>query len=299
MWQTYALGAVLTAAAESVFDKAAVVKNVQIDGLVASFWRPFLYTLLTILIGLTGVLGSLTFFFHWSLFVMAIFGACTSLFYTYLLKRVELTNIASVAYLAPIVLLFIDTHIAGAALAGSQMVGIMLLVLGGIGFALDGRSFRFKKELTWSVWGIFLFNLTYGWADAYLFKYLNEAHGVNGVSFFSSLWLLCSLYMLLLLLWQRKLHLMVNRTARVFITQAAAGKSFDAVNSVLWAQALTLAAVSQVSAFDATYPLILFLLIVVVQGLFKVPLGERIDSERAWWKVGATVLLVAGGYLAS
>ncbi|MDB4992193.1 MAG: hypothetical protein JWL75_438 [Parcubacteria group bacterium] len=297
MWQLYTLGAIAAEAIETIFDKAAIVRNVRIDSLVASFWRAFLFTVCTALIGVIGIAGPLHPFFHWSLILMALIGSCTSLTYTYVLKRVEITNISSIAYLAPVLLLFIDTNIAGTHLEQNQIIGVLLLVLGGIMFTLDMKTFRFKKELSWVVWLIFLFNLAYGAAEAYLFKHLNSAYGVDGVSFFSSFWLLSSIYILILVIVKGKLPLVFARSNRVFIAQTSVGKSFDAITTILWAQALTLAAVSQVSSFSSIYPLMLLIFVLLIQGALRIPLGERVDRSRLGWKVVATGFLVLGGFL--
>lgn len=297
MWQLYAFGAILTAAGENVIDKAAIVQNVAIDFFIASFWRPFMFFVAISVIGLLGFIGPLHFFFHWSILLIAPFGVGTALFYTYLLQKVELTSINAAAYLVPILFLLIDTRIAHVGLTGIEIAGILLLVLGGIGFAVDATTLRFKEELDWRIWAVFAFNIAWGGTEAYLFKYLNGAYGVNGVSFFATLWLVCSALLLALVVLKGRLGLLFSRASRVYVAQSTLSKSCDALNSVLWAQAITLAAVSQVSAFESLYPLVLFGSIVFVQVILRIPLKEKFSSAHLGWKAFATVLLVVGGFL--
>jgi hypothetical protein len=120
---------------------------------------------------------------------------------------------------------------------------------------------------------------------------------VNGVSYYSSLWLLGTVSLLAIVLLQGKGHLLLDKTSRSYVPRVAVSKTCDAASSVLSAQALSLAAVSQVSAFDALYPLISFTLVVVAQGLFKMRLNEKLYPAHVVWKAGAVGLLVAGSVL--
>lgn len=170
---------------------------------------------------------------------------------------------------------------------------------GGIGFSLDAKTLRLKSELNKYVWGIFLFGLLWTGSQAYLFKYLNATYAVNGVSFFASMWLIVSVALFLVVIFRGKFRLLLNKPSRAYIKRASLSKSCDAVSTVLWAQALTLVAVSQVGALEAFYPLILFLLVVIVQSIFKINLNEQLDRKHLVWKIFATVCLVIGGYLIS
>lgn len=299
MWQLYALGAAVAAAAEMVIDKAALVRNVQVDFYVASFWRPLMFFVAVMLIGLTGILGPFQLFPHWGILLLAPFGILTALFYTYMMKHVELTSIEAAAYIAPFIFLFIDTHYVHASLKLIQILGICLLVIGGFVFTIDWKTWQFKPELDWRVWSMFLFGIAWSGAEAYLFKYLNASYAISGATFFGTLWFIVSICLLVPIIFLRKTRLLFAPSSVIYIAQSFASKSFDALCSVLWAQALIFAAVSQVSAFDAIYPLTLFILVLVVQGVFRISLKEKLDRSNLGWKVAATVLLVVGGFLVS
>lgn len=299
MWQVYVLGSLLASAGENVIDKAAIIKNVTIDLYVASFWRALMYFIAVSVIGLLGILGPLHFFFHWSIFLIAPFGICTSLFYTYMLQRIEVTSIGAVAYLTPLVFLFIDADVVHAGLSLYQGLGIALLVLGGVGFALDGETFRIKRGLDWCMWCIFLFNLAWAGVEAYLFKYLHTTYGLTGTSFFATLWLVCAALLVLVALCMGRAKQLFARTSLVYVSRTIPSKFCDGLSSVFWAQALTLAAVSQVSAFEALYPLVLFLAVAFVQLGLHIQLKETFSRLHFIWKTIATALLVLGGFLVS
>jgi drug/metabolite transporter (DMT)-like permease len=297
MWQFFELGALVTSATQDVVDKFAILRSESIDTFVASFHRTLFFLLATVVIGLLGLLGGLRLFFHWEVLLFVPFCVLSSILWTYLLRNVEVITIGAVFYLAPLLYLFIDTHLLGTHFSAKEITGIALLVGGGVAFSIDGDTFRPKRELTRAVWGALVLALFYNGAEAYLFKYLHASYDLNGVSFYASLWLLSTACLFALVLAQRKERLLVDRTARIYLPRIAVSKSCDAASSVLNAQALSLAAVSQVTAFDALYPLISFVLVVVVQGYFKMSLNEGFNRRQLPWKAFAVALLVAGSFL--
>jgi drug/metabolite transporter (DMT)-like permease len=300
MWQLYAFGSLVASAGENIIDKVSLVKNIAVDFLVASFWRSFFFFLITVLIGLLNFnFGPLHFSFNWLILLLAPIGVFSSIFYTYLLKKVEITSTTTFAYLAPILFLLIDSRVLHTVFSLRIIIGVILLAIGGVGFSINAKTRQFKPELTKSAWGMLLFNVFWAGCLAYFFKYLNMTEGLNGVSFFSSLWLVISLILLILICFKGKLSLLLTQSNRVYIKQAFLSKTFDAISTLLWAQALILVAVSRVSAFEALFPLILFILVAIAQSVFKLELQEKLDYENFILKVCATFCLVLGGFLVS
>jgi len=297
MWQFFELGSLFTSAAQDVVDKFAIVRNRSIDTLIASFYRTVFFFLATIVIGLLGFLGDLKFFLHWQMLLFAPLCVTSSLLWTYILRNIEVLTISAAFYLAPLLYLVVDTHLLAMHFTATQIAGMFLLVAGGISFSIDGKTFRFKPELTRGVWAALVLTVLYNGAEAYFFKYLNSTYSVNGVSFYASLWLLGTTALLGIVLIQGKLPLLIDKNSRSYVPKIAVSKSCDAASSVLSAQALSLAAVSQVTAFDALYPLISFTLVLVAQGSFKMPLNEQLHPRHLLWKAGAIVLLLAGSLM--
>lgn len=162
MWQLFALGAMLATAGENVIDKAALIRDVSLDPLVATFIRPFLFFVAIAFVGLTGWLGELHFFFNWVLWLCVPFGILSSFLYTYLLQKIEITSIGAAGYLTPFLFFFIDTSVVTTHFTPLQVIGIILLVAGGIGFSLDARTHVIKRDLTWRVWAAFALGVVTG-----------------------------------------------------------------------------------------------------------------------------------------
>jgi drug/metabolite transporter (DMT)-like permease len=297
MWQVYAAESLLASACETVLDKVALVRDGSIDSVVATFYRSFGFFVAISVVGLLGPLGGLAFSFHWSILLFAPVGVFSSLLYTYLLRHVETTSIGAAAYITPVVFFLVDTLVLRTEFATSQILGMALLIAGGVGFSVDGKARQLKRELSWRVWGIFAFNMLYVGCEAYLFKYLNSTHGVNGTSFLASLWLLSSVVLILIIVIQRKAHLLIGRKVREYVPRIVASKTCDAVSAALWANALSMAAVSQITAFDAVSPLVLFVVVVIAQEILGFSMKEKLDRSRFVWKTGAVCLLVVGGFL--
>lgn len=298
MWQTYSLGSLLAGAFESAVDKAGIVGDKGVDSYVASFYRASFFLLAVGGVGATGLLGDITFFVHWSYLPLALVAATSTLFFTYLLRTVEVTVIGAASYLAPFLFLLIDTKILGIGLTQAQTIGIFLLISGGLAFSLDGKTHHFRRNLTWKVWAaiffIYVFNVS---LEAYLFKYLHATYALNAVSFYVYSTMPAVAILLAVLAWKGRARLLYARESLLYMRYAALGKSFDSLNSVLYITALSYATLAQVSAFNALMPLVIVVVAVFAQGLFGFRLKELLDSPRLHWKIGAAVLLVFGGFL--
>ncbi len=298
MWQFYSLGSLFAGAFESIIDKAGIVRDGGVDSYVASLYRASFFWIAALIVGATGLLGEITFFFHWSYLPLALVSAIATLLFTYLLRNVEITVLGAASYLAPSLFLLIDTKVLGIALTQLQLIGIVLLVSGGLAFTLDGKTHHFRRDFGWRIWGSLFFLYVFGVAlEAYLFKYLHVAHGVNAVSFYAVSTIPIIIILFAILLWKRRLPLLFNRSARMYIPFAILGKSFDSLNSILYVTALGMATLAQVSAFNALMPLMIIIVALFAQGLFGVRLKEHLDHKRTLWKFSAAVVLVVGGLL--
>lgn len=297
MWQLYALGSLVAGAFEEVVDKAGLVRDPRVDSTVATFCRGICFFLATAAIGVAGILGEMALVFHWLIFVVASMSVIGALLYTYIVRHVEVVTFGAVAYLSALLFLVVDTLVLGIPLSWTQITGIILLVLGGVAFTLDGKTHHFNRELTWRVWGAFFFVYVLLTAtEAYAFKYLHATHGFTGVGFYVSTSLVATALLFLVVLARGKIRFLFSHSTLLYVPYAIAGKSFDALNSVLFATALTFAAVSQVSAFSATSVLVLLAVATLAQQELHVRLKEKLDRARFIWKVGAIVLLVLGGF---
>ncbi|HEV3245144.1 MAG TPA: hypothetical protein VG102_02215 [Candidatus Paceibacterota bacterium] len=297
MWQLYVLGSLIAGAGESVVDKVAIVGDRRIDSFVATFWRILLFFLWTLVIGLFGWLGGIQFIFAPVVFLIAAMSIVNSLIWTSLLRRVEVTGIGAISYLAPFLYLVIDTRVLHTSFSGGEVAGIFLMVLGGFAFAIDGKTHHFKKELSPAVWLMFIYMALFGGIEGYSFKYLHALYGTTAVGFTLSYGALMCAGLFVIIIARGKSHLLWKSTARRYIPYVTFSKAFDATSTVLWTQALTFAAVSQVSAMGALEPIVLFACTVLVQDVLRMRTGEKLDRSRTRWKAAAVSMLVLGGLL--
>lgn len=297
MWQLYVLGSLFASSGEYVTDKVAIVTNRRVDPLIASFWRMFFFVVCAGAIGALGWLGGVTFELNPLIVIVGIIGVGNSLAYTSLLRRVEVTGIGAISYLAPFLFLAIDVNVLHTQFTAQEVFGIILMVLGGFAFAVDGKTHHFKKELSPWVWLMLLYMVFYIGVMAYAFKLMNAATGISAPTFFVSTCAVATLILLGIVFAQRKSGLLFKRPARRYMPRVVLSKTFDALESILWAQALTLAAVSQVSAMEALEPLVLFVMTVVVQDVFRFRTNEKLGRSRLTWKAAAVSMLVLGGLL--
>lgn len=292
----YSLLGLFSNALENSFDKHSLLQESSLDYAVATFYRVFVYTLIITLVGLLGWAGGLRFLFDWKIVSFGVFGALNSLSYTYALRRIEVTNIGTIAYIAPVFFLLIDTALLHTPLSSLQILGVICLAVGGIGFSIDGATRRIKKELSLPVLSIFIFWLIYGGIEAYFFKFMNATQGVNATTFFTNVWAWSGVTLLILVLAQRKSLLLFTKSVSRFVTISVFSKSCDVGSTLFTAQALVLASVSQVTAMGALSPLVLFAVASLLQGIFRVSLNERLDRANFMWKFAMILLLVAGSF---
>mgnify|MGYP001561665083 FL=1 len=159
MWQIFTIGALIFEAAETTADKVIMVANKKLDTLTTSFYRNFIYFFISLVIGITGLAGEMHFSFGWPLILAAALGVVSSIFYTILLKKVEMTGVAAVSYATPFLFLLADVFIIQAPLSFVQVLGILLLIFGGIIFVIDPLTYRLKSQYTKYIIGILLFDV--------------------------------------------------------------------------------------------------------------------------------------------
>lgn len=297
MWQLYVLASLFASAGEDVIDKVAIVSDRRIDTTVATFWRLLLFFLCSVGIGAVGFLGGIQFIFAPAVVLVGIIGIGNSLMYTSLLRKIEITGIGAISYLTPFLYLMIDTRVLHTNFSSGEIAGIFLMVLGGFAFALDGKTHHFKKELSPRVWLMFFYMALYIGVEGYTFKYLHDLYGTTAVSFTISYGLVMCVGLVLLAIAQGKTRLLWKSAAKRYVPYVAVSKAFDATGTILWTQALTFAAVSQVSAMGALEPLVIFVVTVLAQEILRFRAEEKLGRSHMRWKAAAITMLVIGGLL--
>ena len=299
MWQLFALASLLSTSLQNVSDKWAIVHDRRIEASVATFWRSGLIFIFTLLIGTTGWLGPIVWYFDWWIIAFALASVVSAYCYTFMLRKIEVTGIQAETYLMPLIFLAVDAVYLQAALSAAQIAGVMLLAAGGFAFAFDGKTHRLKKEFSTWVWVIYVYWMVFGGFQYYLFKFLHSTQDVNAVSFLASALFIIVALLLLAVVLRGKYKLLFNADSARYIPVVAVSKFFDTGGVLLWLTALGYAAVSQVTALGALAPLFLFVIAFVVQKETRFNIRERVDKANFRWKAAAVILVCAGMVLVS
>jgi len=300
MWQLYALGALIFQAGEEIVDKIVIVGDLAIDSLVATFYRNVAYCLIALVVGLTGILGPMILLVNWPIIVVGTLFIGSALFYTYLLKHVELTGASALDYSRPILFLLVDILIFQASFNSSQITGMLLLIFGGLLFVINPLTHRLKPEYTKYVWLIFIYETISYAAEYYVFKHYVGGGQLNEISYIFSTNVVMIIGLTIITVWKGTWKNLVSvATHNRYLTKVMLSKACDFIYAVLLYRALKLATVSQVSATEAFYPLILLVLLYIVQKDFKFKAGEKLDRRSLVQKTLGTAVLVVGIWLAS
>lgn len=297
MWQLYALSSLVAGALQNVADKAALVRDGHIDTVVATFWRNVLFWFFTVAVGYLGFFGELRIYFDWWIVLLGALAALSGYFYTYVLKRIEITGAVIETYLSPLAFLAIDLFVIHAPLTAAQAIGVIVLSIGGFAFALNAKTHKLKREYSPLIWGIFGFWLVFDGVSYYLFKFLNTTQGVNEVTFYANGWFYAIIFILAHIALTGRLHRVTGVAARKYIPAVTLSKLFDAAAALLWLRAISLTSVSQATAILALEPILLFVAAVFIQKETRFNIRERIDRRNISWKFAAASLLCLGIFL--
>jgi hypothetical protein len=288
MWQFYALLAIVFNCLEDVTDKRAMGRCNTIDTDAATFIRVILYCLLvTPMAVLFGYVVS----WYCSPGII-VFGFASSVMasaYTVVLKRVNITTLSILGYVAPLIFLAIDSA-TSAAFSLAQILGILGLVVGGIGFALSDKLEFDKPTLA-----ALAFMLTYGGAEFYYVKWMQKTEGLNAISVFANTWMWAAIFLFALLILQRKIPLLLTRQAVNYAKSSSMAKLFEAVTSVMWSAGIALTTVAQFSSMEVFFPPIMLAFALMAQAIFGVNLGESIERKTIARKVLMVAILVVSG----
>ncbi len=299
MWQLYSFLGVFFGSFENVLDKYFLVQENKLNYIVATFCRVFVYVFLILFASYIGLFGRVYMLFDWKIIVLGLLSACNSLSYTYVVKRVEITNVAAIVYLSPLVFLFADIFIVGNHLSTFQILGVLLLSLGGVGLSIDGSTLKIRKEFTPKILGFFTFWLVYNGLELYVFKFFNASQNSSAVTFYANVLGWAGLFIFLFVVINRKTSEIFSVSALQFSFKSIFSKVCDILKTLATAEAVLLATVSQVSAFGALKPVVLFSLTFIFQKIFKFTLQERLGKKNVIWKLSMITILVVGGFLIS
>jgi drug/metabolite transporter (DMT)-like permease len=282
-WPAYALGAIACNGLQDLTDKRAM--RGHLDGAVATFIRVGLYVLLVLpLMALMG--HPLTWYCTPAVMGFGVLNTGMSSAYTLLLRRIHISTLAILAYVAPLIFLVID-HFLGQVHTLWQIGAIVGLVAGGMLFVLDERPQFDRLTLVALLWTVGC-----GGAEAYYVKSVHATEGLDVIVVLANIWVWVSLFLLAFLVVTGRVRHLVTRAAWTYARWSVLGKSFDVMASYLWSVGVALTTLAQFAAMEAFFPPILLLLVWLVQGVFRVDLGETLTRAALLRKSAAAGLLV-------
>lgn len=299
IWIAFGIAGVVFLAMEETVDKIAIVGDKDIDPLASTFWRNFLFWIWICVFAAFGFLGHISFFFAWPMLVLAVVFIGSGFFYTYLLKKIELTSASAVSYASPFFYFIIDAFLLKAGFTVFQALGILLLTAGGMLFVIDPRRGGLRKEFTPKVLGIFVYDFLISGVDYYAFKYYFDVYHLNEVSYFFNVWFLMFVFFIALIAirgsWRITWHAALDHD---YIGKVAVSKFFDAASSYAWFHAIALSSVSQMNALNAFFPLALIAVVYTMQNLLGFKAEEEFSKGRLAPKLVAVIMLCVGGFFA-
>jgi drug/metabolite transporter (DMT)-like permease len=296
MWILLTIASLIFGACMETVDKIAIVKDKTIDLFAATFWRNLLFLVWIAIFATFGVFGHLSLFITWPVVLVAVLFTGSSFFYTYLLKKIEVTSQAALSYASPAFYLIIDAVLLKLHFSAFQALGILLLTGGGILFTIDPKG-GIRKEFTPRIWMIFVYEFLVNGVEYYGFKYYFLSYQMNEISYFFNIWLVMMILLLLVVVLQGRWKTLWKAAQNHhYFAKSALSKFFDAAQSLLWLNAIALAAVSQVNAVNSLFPVILIGVVFVTQNIFGFKAEEEFSKGRLSLKLAAVALLCVGGF---
>jgi drug/metabolite transporter (DMT)-like permease len=298
MYIFIALLALFFEACDEAIDKIAIVKHKGIDLFAATFWRNLINFGWIAIFVASGLFGGLTFLISWPVVLLGIIFMGDAFFYTYLLKKIEISSQAALSYATPALYLIIDAFLFKLHFSAFQVLAILLLVAGGMLFTVDTKKGGIRKEFTPRVWIILVYYFLSGAVEYYSFKYYFPAYHLNEVSYFFNTYLvMIVIFIVMIVLQNRWKAVRAAAHDHHYLAKVTLSKFFDAAQSCLWLYAIALATVSQVEAVGSFYPLLLVAVVFIIQNVFGYKAEEEFKGGRLYLKIVAVVVLCVGGLL--
>ena len=299
VWFVWALLGTFFSALESIIDKKIIVtREKDIDPLVGSFYRNFMFWVFIIIGALSGVFGKLVTIYTIPLAIFGVLHVGASLIYDHFLKNAEVVRFRSISFLFPFLLIIGDRFIFSVSYTLQDFVGIFLLVLGGYMMAYNFIDGKKKIAFTPKQWAFFTFDFLVSMYAYVLFKLYNNSIGLNEVSFFFSAWIYVTVAFLFFIIVTGKVKIMPSTAMKHgFIYKTSVSKFSDALGGIFIFKAISLSTITKVHAITSFAPLILFLLALIMYKQFKWDLKETFDKKNLIMKLIAVVILSIGGYL--
>ena len=292
-WYLWVFLSMIAGSFETVIDKVIVIKKPEkIDVLIATFYRNFGFFVLMTLVGFLGFFGELGFVFNIPFLILAIIWPLNSFAYDYFLRNIEVSRFNGIFYVFPLIFLFVDTVFFHGRYSTVQVVGILFLVLGAVLFSIEATTKKFIFSLKTLFW-IFIRMIP----QIYLlvvYKYYSNS--VNDVSFFFSVWaMLTVIYVVAIVVTKKYQKLKETALADQFLAKTFLAKGFDVLSSIFYLEAIGIASLTAVSAFNSFSPLIMLIVLLCTSLFTRINIAEDFSRKTLVLKIIAAVTLITGG----
>ena len=302
MWQLYCSISLLFGAMEETIDKATMVGSKTISHLNAAWIRNAISFSISIVVAIIVNRSFPTIFISLPIIALGVLYGISAITYTILLKQVEITASSIMTSFVPLVFLPIDLFVFNYHLLPRQIIGIIILVIGGLVFFYRKRTDTspiIKKQFFLLV-SVFLFDTLLIGFESYLFKDYFANLNLSETDFLVNMWGVMFLFLtVLLILWSLyKKTIPAIHLHKKYIQGSFFSKITDYGNSFFALKALTIASVSQTAAFHVFYPVALLIIVIGTQKRLKVNLEEYLDRESLIPKICGIIIICLGAFLA-
>ncbi len=291
-WYLWAVLSMFANSFENIIDKVVLIKEPKkIDVLAAMFYRNLGFFVCTAIIGLTGLMGKMSFVMNVPLFILAIIYPLASFSYDYFLRNLEVSRASAVSYTFPLFFLFFDNLFFHLRFSPVEVIGVLLLVGGAVMFSYDIANK--KSSFSWKSTFWMFVKMAISLYMYIVFKIYDGT--VNGVSFYFSVWaVIILLYVVLLFATGKYRKLRETATTNHFVGKTFIAKAFDALSSTFYMQALALVSLTAVSAFTSLTPMVMLMILACVAFFTKIRTDEDFSKRTFIWKILGALLLVFG-----
>jgi drug/metabolite transporter (DMT)-like permease len=301
MWQLYSFLSLFSGATEETIDKATMIGSKAISHLNAAWIRNAISFGVSFFAAIIISRAFPSLVISVPIIILGILYGLNAITYTVLLKQVEITASSIITSFIPLVFLPIDLLILNHHFLPRQIIGVIILVLGGAIFFYRGRNHESaitRKQILLLI-SIFLFDALLVGFESYLFKDYFENLHLSETNFLVNMWGVMFLFLTVLViafsLYKRKIpaiHLHKKYMQGSFFSKIA-----DYGGSFFFLKALTISSTSQVTSMDVFYPLVLLLVVIGTQKNLKVNLEEYLDRRSLIPKICGVITICLGAFL--
>lgn len=237
MWWSYQLTGMFMGITENIIDKKYIIDS-NIDNVQSSLIRLVIYTLLAVLVSF--VLGHhFEVLVYTGIIVLGFLGAISSIMYSNIVRNQDISIIAVLPLVMPIIFFFLDHYILHSSFTLIGGLSLILSIVGAYLFMQNRGSINRTAVINLSIMAI------YGASEFY---YLKDLH-IDPLLFFSNICLYSSIFVFLYLAITKNLF----RFERKYIEYTKGmiiAKSFDLMGSIMFGYAALNATGVKVATFE-------------------------------------------------